>query len=204
MMYISIWKKKMVSSHFFICHKLLYFSYVYLGDYMDFKIGDFVTRNSYDNDIVFEIIDINDKEAILKGVSMRLIANSPFDDLVLSIEEREDEFLELLNYADHIVFNSPAQLKKFGGQAKQAGKSVGIRINPEHSTGGEHEIYDPCAKGSRLGTTKEQWEKYMTPELIALLDGIHFHTLCEQDSDALEETLTAVEEKFGTYLKQMK
>ena len=47
---------------------------------------------------------------------------------------REDEFLELLNYADHIVFNSPAQLKKFGGQAKQAGKSVGIRINPEHST----------------------------------------------------------------------
>lgn len=117
---------------------------------------------------------------------------------------REDEFLELLNYADHIVFNSPAQLKKFGGQAMQAGKSVGIRINPEHSTGGEHEIYDPCAKGSRLGTTKEQWEKYMTPELIALLDGIHFHTLCEQDSDALEETLTAVEEKFGTYLKQMK
>ena len=117
---------------------------------------------------------------------------------------KEKEFLELLEYADHIVFNSPAQLKKFGKQAKKAGKSIGLRINPEHSTGGEHEIYDPCAKGSRLGTTKEQWENAMTPEWTALLDGIHFHTLCEQDSDALEETLVVVEEKFGAYLKQMK
>ena len=117
---------------------------------------------------------------------------------------REDEFEELLNYAGHIVFNSPSQLNKFGERAKAAGKSIGLRINPECSTQEGHEIYDPCAKGSRLGTTLLQWKSQMTEELIGLLDGLHFHTLCEQDSDALETTLCAVEEKFGFVLNRMK
>ena len=117
---------------------------------------------------------------------------------------REDEFEELLNYAGHIVFNSPSQLKKFGERAKAAGKSIGLRINPECSTQEGHEIYDPCAKGSRLGTTLLQWKSQMTEELIGLLDGLHFHTLCEQDSDALETTLGAVEDKFGFVLNRMK
>ncbi|MCQ2508190.1 MAG: carboxynorspermidine decarboxylase [Dorea sp.] len=117
---------------------------------------------------------------------------------------RDDEFEELLKYADHIVFNSPYQLARFGTKAKAAGKSLGLRINPEISTQDGHEIYDPCAPGSRLGTTLAQWEEAMTPELIALLDGLHFHTLCEQDSDALEMTLPVVEEQFGKYLKNMK
>lgn len=117
---------------------------------------------------------------------------------------RQEEFQELLKYADHIVFNSPRQLRKFGFMAKEAGKSLGLRINPECSTQEGHAIYDPCAPGSRLGTTKEVWEREMTPELIALLDGLHFHTLCEQDADALELTLQAVEEKFGDVLPRMK
>lgn len=117
---------------------------------------------------------------------------------------RKEEFDELLTVADHIVFNSPGQLKKFGFKAKQAGKSLGLRINPECSTQKEHEIYDPCAPGSRLGTTLEVWNKEMTEELINLLDGLHFHTLCEQDSDALEVTLDTVEEKFGFLLPRMK
>ncbi len=117
---------------------------------------------------------------------------------------RESEFEELLKYADHIVFNSPSQLRKFGAAAKSAGKSVGLRINPERSTQEGHEIYDPCASGSRLGTTIAQWNELMTEELISLLDGLHFHTLCEQDSDALEVTLDTVEEKFGQYLGRMK
>ncbi len=117
---------------------------------------------------------------------------------------RQDEFTQLLEYADHIVFNSPSQLRKFGAAAKAAGKSVGLRINPECSTQDGHEIYDPCAKGSRLGTTLAQWNEQMTEKLISLLDGLHFHTLCEQDSDALEITLAAVEEKFAAYLGQMK
>lgn len=71
---------------------------------------------------------------------------------------RADEFDELLCCADHIVFNSPRQLKKFGPAAKAAGKSVGLRINPECSTQEGHAIYDPCAPGSRLGTTRAQWD----------------------------------------------
>ncbi|MCI5902888.1 MAG: carboxynorspermidine decarboxylase [Blautia sp.] len=117
---------------------------------------------------------------------------------------RDREFEELLLYADHIVFNSPGQLAHFGPQAKKAGKSIGLRINPECSTQEGHEIYDPCAPGSRLGTTRAQWDRTMTPELLCLLDGLHFHTLCEQDSDALETTLLAVEKHFGHVLPQMK
>ena len=116
---------------------------------------------------------------------------------------REDEFEELLKYAGHIVFNSPRQLAKFGALAKQAGKSVGLRINPECSTQEGHAIYDPCSPGSRMGTTRAQWEANMTPELVALLDGLHFHTLCEQDADDLATTLKAVEERFGDVLPQM-
>ena len=117
---------------------------------------------------------------------------------------RDDEFDEILKYADHIVFNSIHQLKKFGSIAKQHGKSIGIRINPECSTQDGHEIYDPCARGSRLGVTRNVWDKEMDPDVLALLDGIHFHTLCEQGADALEITLKAVEEKFGDILPQMK
>lgn len=117
---------------------------------------------------------------------------------------REDEFTELLSYADHIVFNSVAQLKKFGHRVKQSGKSVGLRINPECSTQDGHEIYDPCAEGSRLGVTRAVFDREMTEESLALLDGLHFHTLCEQNSDALSVTLSAVEEKFGDILPKMK
>lgn len=117
---------------------------------------------------------------------------------------RQDEFDELLHYADHIVFNSPGQLKRFGAAAKAAGKSIGLRINPECSTQEGHDIYDPCAPGSRLGTTRAQWDASVTPDMLNLLDGLHFHTLCEQDSDALEQTLQAVTEKFGDVLPRMK
>ena len=116
---------------------------------------------------------------------------------------REDEFYELLKYAGHIVFNSPRQLAKYGAAAKQAGKSVGLRINPECSTQEGHAIYDPCAPGSRMGTTRAQWDEQMTPELTAMLDGLHFHTLCEQDAGDLEITLQAVEQRFGDVLPKM-
>ncbi|WP_303913094.1 carboxynorspermidine decarboxylase [Subdoligranulum variabile] len=119
---------------------------------------------------------------------------------------REDEMEELLRWADHIVFNSPAQLAKFGPAAKAAGKSVGLRVNPQCSTQEGHAIYDPCAPGSRLGTTRAQWNAAVAenPALPDLLDGLHFHTLCEQDSDALAVTLDAVAEKFGDILPKMK
>lgn len=118
---------------------------------------------------------------------------------VFSPAYREDEFQELLTYADHFVFNSPNQLRKFGPRAREAGKSVGLRTNPRCSTQEGHAIYDPCAPGSRLGTTLENFDE----DLLPLLDGLHFHTLCEQNSDDLETTLEAFEEQFGKYLPQM-
>ena len=117
---------------------------------------------------------------------------------------REDEFEELLQYADHIVFNSPYQLRLFGKRAKEAGKEVGLRINPECSTQAGCELYDPCSPKSRLGTTRMQWDMEMDEELVSLLDGIHFHTLCEQNADALATTLESVEEKFKDILPCVK
>ncbi len=96
-------------------------------------------------------------------------------------------------------------MKTFGKIAKQAGKSVGLRINPEYSTQEGHAIYDPCAPGSRMGTTRAQFDRAIEecPELLDLLDGLHFHTLCEQDSDDLESTLAAVKRTFGDILPRM-
>lgn len=119
---------------------------------------------------------------------------------IFSPAYREDEFEEILKYADDLVFNSPGQVKRFGQRAKDAGKSIGLRVNPECSTQDGHEIYDPCAFGSRLGTTLANFDESILP----LLDGLHFHTLCEQNSDALEVTVQAFEEKFGKYLYGMK
>lgn len=119
---------------------------------------------------------------------------------VFSPAYRPDEFEELLRYADDFVFNSPAQVRKYAEKARAAGKSVGLRVNPECSTQEGHAIYDPCAPGSRLGTTVENFD----PALLPLLDGLHFHTLCEQGADALETTLAAFEEKFGRWLHGLK
>ncbi len=119
---------------------------------------------------------------------------------VFSPAYRADEFDEILSYADHVVFNSPSQVQRYGRQAKKAGKSIGLRINPECSTQEGHAIYDPCAPGSRLGTTIANFRE----EQMELLDGFHFHTLCEQDSDALETTVAAVEKRFGRWLSRIK
>jgi carboxynorspermidine decarboxylase len=111
----------------------------------------------------------------------------------------DDEFGEILSLCDHIVFNSFGQWMKFKDRALAAGRSCGIRINPECSTQ-EYAIYDPCAPGSRLGVTVQQFR----PDLLEGIEGLHFHTLCEQNADALETTLNAVEDKFSAYLPRMK
>ena len=119
---------------------------------------------------------------------------------VFSPAYREEELDALLEYADDFIFNSPSQVRKYARKVKAAGKQVGLRINPQCSTQEGHAIYDPCAPGSRLGTTLEQFDEALLP----LLDGLHFHTLCEQDSDALEVTVQAFEQQFGKYLYGMK
>lgn len=123
---------------------------------------------------------------------------------IFSPAYKKTEFREILRCCDHIVFNSWKQAERFGPGAKAAGKSMGLRINPERSTQEGHAIYDPCAPGSRLGVTLEAFEAGLHRGSLQLLDGLHFHTLCEQDADALEATLEAVEEKFGRYLAGMR
>lgn len=114
---------------------------------------------------------------------------------------REDEFDEIIKYSDHIVFNSFNQWNKFKDKIKNANKHIecGIRINPEYAEI-ETDIYNPCFENSRLGTTLDNFLE----ENLEGIDGLHFHTMCEQNSDTLERTLKVVEEKFGKYLKGMK
>lgn len=125
---------------------------------------------------------------------------------VFSPAYKKDDMLELDAICDHIIFNTPSQFDKFNNICHYA--SLGIRLNPECSTQEDHAIYDPCAAGSRLGTTAEQFKIWLDENydgaLPEKLEGLHFHTLCEQNSDALEITLAAVEEKLGEYLKQVK
>lgn len=112
---------------------------------------------------------------------------------------RDDEFDEITQLCGHILFNSFSQWQKFKDRALAAGCECGIRINPECSTQ-DHAIYDPCSPGSRLGVTAANFQ----PELLDGITGLHFHTLCEQNADALEQTLDAVEAKFGKHLHKMK
>jgi len=119
---------------------------------------------------------------------------------VFSPAFREDEIDEMIEICDHFVLNSFSQLEKFSEKIRTAGKSVGVRINPECSTQTDHEMYDPCARGSRFGITLKNFR----PEMLEGVSGLHFHTLCEQNADALAQTLDAFEEKFGQWLPQMK
>jgi len=114
---------------------------------------------------------------------------------------KEDEFEEIADISDHIVFNSFVQLKKFLPVIKKKNKdiSVGIRINPQHSET-EVSIYDPCRKGSRLGVTIQNFEE----EQLDNISGIHFHTLCEKNSDSLERTLAATEKQFSKFFSRIK
>lgn len=114
---------------------------------------------------------------------------------VFSAAYRAEDIPELARLCDHVVFNSCAQLRAYAPQVLAAGKQAGLRINPECSTQEGHAIYDPCGEKSRLGVTRAQFD----PEVLPLLSGLHFHTLCEQDSDALETTLDAVEARFGEF-----
>jgi carboxynorspermidine decarboxylase len=112
----------------------------------------------------------------------------------------DTEFTQICNLCDHIIFNSFAQLGRHRPVWEQADVSVGIRVNPECSTQGDHAIYDPCAPGSRLGVTRANFR----PDQLRGVEGLHFHTLCEQNADDLITTFRAFEEKFGEFLPQMK
>ncbi|MCQ2513549.1 MAG: carboxynorspermidine decarboxylase [Ruminococcus sp.] len=113
---------------------------------------------------------------------------------------KAEDMQEIVKICGHIVFNSFSQLEKHRKVWQNSDVSVGIRLNPEFSTQEGHEIYDPCAYGSRLGVTKDNFRE----DLLEGVEGFHFHTLCEQNSDDLIKTFNAVEEKFGKYFYNAK
>ena len=113
----------------------------------------------------------------------------------------EEDFDDIIKYCDHIVFNSFDQWKRYKDKVKSASKKIecGIRVNPEYSEI-KTPIYNPCYQNSRLGVTLANFR----PDELDGIDGIHFHTMCEQNSDTLERTIKVVDEKFGQYIKNMK
>ena len=125
---------------------------------------------------------------------------------IFSPAYKDEDMEEITGICDHIIFNSVNQLKKYKKYCVDKGVSIGIRINPEFSTQEGHEIYDPCASGSRLGITLDTLENAIKEEssLLDGVDGLHFHTLCEQGAEPLRDTLEVVYKNFGKYLKNMK
>lgn len=122
---------------------------------------------------------------------------------------KQKDMEELAEICDHIVFNSFAQYDKYRGivaaeKSNGAAASIGIRINPEYSTQQGHAIYDPCAAGSRLGMTYKNFEEAFGGCLPNDIEGLHFHTLCEQNADDLIATFKSFERKFGAYLAKVK
>lgn len=122
---------------------------------------------------------------------------------------KEDEIDEIIELCDYMVFNNLRQWKKYKDRivdARKSGKVIhcGIRVNPEYSEI-DTAIYNPCFAGSRLGCTVGEFERTIKhdPDILDGIDGLHFHTMCEQNSDVLERTLPYVEDKFGKYLENM-
>jgi len=114
---------------------------------------------------------------------------------------KESDVAELLATSNHLVFNSFNQLERFRPLwESHAGRvSIGLRVNPGHSEG-HTEIYDPAAPKSRLGILRSEFEG----KSLAGVEGLHFHTLCEQLFEPLERTAKVFEEKFGEFLPRMK
>jgi carboxynorspermidine decarboxylase len=114
---------------------------------------------------------------------------------------KEEEIEEIAAISHHLVFNSPAQFRKFSAKAKAANPSIslGLRINPEYSES-PVELYNPCGLHSRLGTTLANFD----PKTAEECDGFHFNALCEQSAEALEKVLEAFEEKFGNFFHSLK
>ncbi|GAB4017328.1 carboxynorspermidine decarboxylase [Spirosoma koreense] len=112
---------------------------------------------------------------------------------------RDDEFDEIVECSSHLTFNSWTQWERFKDRVAGNTVSCGIRVNPQYSEVAT-DMYNPCVPGSRLGATRDQ----LPDQLPEGLEGIHFHTLCENDSFTLERTLEALESRFGDLLHQAK
>ena len=121
----------------------------------------------------------------------------------------DTDALTLAELSDHLSFNSLSQLHRFRSNLTVLDSprpSLGIRVNPEFSVGATP-LYDPCAPFSRLGTTETELRREIqelggVDRALDGVQGIHMHTLCENDSVALEATLQALDSHFGWLLSR--
>ncbi|MBR3520359.1 MAG: carboxynorspermidine decarboxylase [Paludibacteraceae bacterium] len=113
----------------------------------------------------------------------------------------DEEFAEIASLSSHITFNSIQQYERRKAEIEGFDRhiSCGIRVNPEISQV-ETDLYNPCAPGSRLGVTVDQFGGKL-PEGI---EGFHCHALCESSSYEFEKLMQAFEEKFAQFLPQLK
>lgn len=114
----------------------------------------------------------------------------------------ENNIEDIIRFSDVVIFNSFNQLAKFANRVKKSNKQVGIRVNPGYSEV-ETKMYDPCGTNSRLGVIHEifqkEYQKYRD-----IIDGIHFHAMCEQNSDVLERILHRFIDRYGSYIRNVK
>lgn len=115
---------------------------------------------------------------------------------------KDKEIKAILKYSDSIIFNSFYQLQKYSQAAEKAGVEIGLRVNPGHSEV-ETDIYNPCAAYSRLGIVHAIFSKEF-PRYRGLVDGLHFHALCQQNSDVLKRVLWSFEKLYGKYIQGLK
>jgi carboxynorspermidine decarboxylase len=115
---------------------------------------------------------------------------------------REKEIKAILKYSDSIIFNSFYQLQQYGKAAKKSGVEIGLRVNPGHAEV-ETDMYNPCAPYSRLGIVHSIFRQEF-PKHRSIVDGLHFHAMCQQDADVLKRILRSFEKLYGKYIKGLK
>jgi carboxynorspermidine decarboxylase len=140
------------------------------------------------------------KGCCASGLNEAILAHEEFNGEVHTYSPafKPDEFEQITQISNHIVFNSFSQLELYKDKIKEQ-NSIGLRVNPEVSTV-DVDIYNPCGVFSRLGITKKEFQK----ELPAIVEGLHFHALCEQNVDALQKVLEKFEQNFSMYFDQLK
>ena len=175
-----------------------YQTYPLIAEYLDGTTASGI----YEAKLAHEEFKISPERARLASQEIKEVhdSNPPKrENHVFEPAFKDGEFEEICNICDHIVFNSINQLEHHRSVWEKAANegrvSVGIRINPEISTEDSHEIYDPCAPGSRLGVRNED----MPETLPKGVEGLHVHNLCEQGFEPLEDTFLKVEREFARF-----
>ncbi len=115
---------------------------------------------------------------------------------------KKDDLRQILRYSDSIIFNSFYQVEEYGKMVRKNGKEIGVRVNPGYAEVAT-EIYNPCAPYSRLGITPETFAEEF-PKHKHMVDGLHFHAMCEQNSDVLERILNTFEKLYGEYIRGLR